>query len=530
MPFSQEKADFVVNFVQCLKLGDDFYGQPFMLQPWQKEAVSEFYGTLKDNGFRKYWYLYFEIPKKNGKSQLAAGLGLYHTFADGAYDGEVYVCAADKDNASIVFDAALSMLDQCPFLKKRAKVKESQKTIVDKVTKTKFKVLSAEAYSKHGYKPTCVIFDELHAQPNRDLWDVMTFGSGSARKQPVYIVLTTAGSDPDRLSIGWEIHEKARRIYEYRHGNKEYADNPTWLPFIWGLGGDYEKIKDIDIFDEKVWYQCNPSLGITIDIDVLRSEALDAKTSKASERLFRWLRLNQWISVKTVGWLPLTVWDETTLPPGEIPDLKGLECWAGLDLSSTTDLTALVLTFPPQEGLKFWFQLIFAWKPEELIKEHEVNDGVPYSLWVEEGYLLTSPGRTIKHSVVVSKIIELSKIYRLSWVGVDPWHASYVEQELTDAGIHVAEIPQRICDLSLPMKDWERMLLDKEIFHAENPLARMCFGNVVLDVDSNLNQKPDKKKAKARIDIIAAGINSIAMHSLKPAYVDIFYSPDIPDI
>ena len=265
MPFSQEKADFVVNFIQCLKLGDDFYGQPFMLQSWQKEAVSEFYGTLKDNGFRKYWYLYFEIPKKNGKSQLAAGLGLYHTFADGAYDGEVYVCAADKDNASIVFDAALSMLDQCPFLKKRAKVKESQKTIVDKVTKTKFKVLSAEAYSKHGYKPTCVIFDELHAQPNRDLWDVMTFGSGSARKQPVYIVLTTAGSDPDRLSIGWEIHEKARRIYEYRHGNKEYADNPTWLPFIWGLGGDYEKIKDIDIFDENVWYQCNPSLGITID-------------------------------------------------------------------------------------------------------------------------------------------------------------------------------------------------------------------------------------------------------------------------
>ena len=276
-----------------------------------------------------------------------------------------------------------------------------------------------------------------------------------------------------------------------------------------------------------MWYQCNPSLGITIDIDVLRSEALDARSSKASERLFRWLRLNQWISVKTIGWLPLTVWDETTLPPYEIPDLSGLECWAGLDLSSTTDLTALVLTFPPQGILTFWFQLIFAWKPEALVKEHEAKDGVPYSLWVEEGYLLTTPGRTIKHSVIVAKIIELSKIYKLAWVGVDPWHAEYVEQELTDADINVAEIPQGLLDVSIPMKNWERMLLDREIYHAENPLARMCFGNVVLYVDSNLNQKPDKKKAKNRIDIISAGITSIAMHSAKPAPVDIFYSPEV---
>lgn len=527
MPFSQEKADFVVNFIQCLKLGDDFYGQPFMLQPWQKEAVSEFYGTLKENGFRKYWYLYFEIPKKNGKSQLAAALGLYHTFGDGSYDGEVYVCAADKDNASIVFNAALSMLDQCPYLKKRAKIKASQRIIEDKVTHTKFKVLSAEAYSKHGYKPTCVIFDELHAQPNRDLWDIMTFGSGSARKQPVYIVLTTAGDDPDRNSIGWEIHEKARKIYECRRGNKDYADNPIWLPFIWGLGGDYEKIKDIDIFDEKVWYECNPSLGITIDIDVLRSEALDARSSKASERLFRWLRLNQWISVKSVGWLPSSVWDETTLRPCDIPDLTGLECWGGLDLSSTTDISALALTFPPQERLDFWFQLFFMWKPEELLKEHEVKDGVPYTQWAEDGYLLTTPGRTIKHSFIVTKIIELSKQYRLSWIGADPWHAAYVEQELTDAGINVAEIPQDLKNISLPMKNWERMLLDKQIFHSDNPVTRMCFCNVKLYVDSNLNQKPDKIKSKGRIDTVAAGINSIAMHSLRPAQVDIFYSPEL---
>ena len=204
MPFDNDKALFATNFIELLNHTDgEFYGQPFELLPWQNNAVSEFYGTVKKNGYRQYQYLYLEIPKKNGKSELAAALGLYHTFADGEMRGEVYVCAADKQNASIVFNVALEMVEQCPALKARAKITESQKMIYDKVTKTTFKVMSAEAFSKHGYKPSCVIFDELHAQPNRDLWDVMTFGAGSARRQPVWIVLTTAGDDPDQVSIGW---------------------------------------------------------------------------------------------------------------------------------------------------------------------------------------------------------------------------------------------------------------------------------------------------------------------------------------
>jgi len=200
--FNKSYADFTKDFIRCLKHVDGiWYGKPFDLLDWQESALDEFYGTVKEDNTRQYQYLYFEIPKKNGKSELAAALGLYHTFADGEMNGEVYVCAADRNNAGIVFKVAVSMIEQCPALLKRCKITNSTKEIKDLKTGTVMKVMSSDAFSKHGYKPSCVIFDELHAQPNRDLWDVMTYGSGSARLQPVWIVLTTAGDDPDKKSI-----------------------------------------------------------------------------------------------------------------------------------------------------------------------------------------------------------------------------------------------------------------------------------------------------------------------------------------
>lgn len=523
--FDENKANFTKRFIECLKLGDDFYGQNFKLLPWQQNVINEFYGTIKNNGYRQYHFLYLELPKKNGKTQLGAALGLYHTFADGSKDGEVYVVAADKENASICFNAALSMLKQCPFLMKRAKIKSSQKTIIDTKSNTVFKVLSSESHSKHGYKPSCVIFDELHAQPNRDLWDVMTYGSGDARKQPTFLVLTTAGSDPDRKSIGWEIHEKARKIKEAREGNSDYSDNPLWLPIIYGLGGDDNYIRNIDIFDEEIWYKCNPSLGYTISIDTLRDEAQDAKSSEAEERKFRWLRLNQWISTKAVGWLPLTLWDDTER---EKPNLQGLKCWGGLDLSSTSDLTAFSLTFPPQNGLDYWYQIYFCWIPFDRISEKEKSDGVPYRDWLEKGYIEASPGLSISYDIIFERIIELSKTYDIRWIGSDPWRAKDLITRLIENGMNCCEIPQDVRNLSEHMKTWEKMILDKEIFHERHPVARWCFGNVKLFVDSNLNQKPDKIKSRGRIDIIAASLNSIATHRLTPEnLLDIFYVPDI---
>lgn len=525
MRWSQGFADYAIDFIQCLRHGDDFYGQPFTLLPWQREAVGRFYGTLRDHeDYRQYQYLYLETPKKNGKSELAAAMGLLHTFADGAMCGEVYLVAADRDNASIIFNAALSMLDQCPTLKKRAKIKESTREIVDTVSKTRMKVLSAEAYSKHGYKPTCVIFDELHAQPNRDLWDIMTFGAGSARKQPVWIVLTTAGDDPDRNSIGWEIHEKARKILDYRAGKTEgNYDNPIWLPYIFGMPDDPEEAAKVDIYDESLWYRINPSLGVTIPIETLRQEALDARQSEAAERLFRWLRLNQWIAVKTVGWLPLTVYDaaEEQLPE---ETLRGKKCYIGMDLSSTTDLTAITLLFPPQPGLPKWHASFQAWIPEDGMKEREKRDHVPFRLWREQGYIDATPGDCVDYDYIQSCILQAARENQAARLGTDQWNSRMLTQQLSQTqameGTEIVEIPQTMAGLSAAMKTIERLLRKREMTHQKNPCARWCFGNVRCAVDGNENIKPMKNKSIGRIDITVSWIIAMAAALLDGEVVD----------
>lgn len=518
--YNEESAEFVLDFIQCLKHTDGKWaGKPFIPMEWQAKAVREFYGTLKEDGYRKYEYLYLEIPKKNGKSELSAALGLYHTFADGEIRGEVYICAADKQNASIVFNVALAMIEQCPFLKKRAKIRESTKEIIDKETQTIMKVMSSEAFSKHGYKPSCVIFDELHAQPTRELWDVMTFGAGDAREQPVWIVLTTAGDDPDRQSIGWEIHKRARGILEFRKGNIDgNVDYENWLPFIWGMPDDPDECAKIDIFDPKTWYACNPSLGETLKEEKIALEAKQAKGSEAEERNFRWLRLNQWISTKTVGWLPIPMFDKSEK---EIPleTLKGKTCVGGLDLSTTTDLTAFVLLFPPQTGLDTWYAIFKAWITEEKLTEREKRDHMPFREWAEKGYVEITPGNVIDFDFIEGEIVKCCEEYQVKMVGADPWLSRSISQHL-EGVTTVVEIPQTMQGLSGAMKELEKLLRKRVMKHPKNPCARWCFGNVRCAVDGNENMKPMKNKSIGRIDIAVAWIISMAAWLLSDKVVD----------
>ena len=464
--FMDEAAGaFVCQFISRLPTTDT--GKNFSLYDWQQDTLMQFYGTMEPDeetgeALRKYWYLYLEIPKKNGKSELAAALGIYHLFADGELNAEVYVCAADKDNASIVFNAAVFMLTTAPWTAKM--VARGELHIIESRRRVEYRqrvrtgnggykwktlgilaVLSAEAYSKHGYKPSCVIFDELHAQPNRDLWDVMTFGAGSGRRQPVWIVLTTAGDDPDRGSIGWEIHEKAvgvrdarklrkildeggdpRQVLSLRHVDPEdmaqaqeellQRDLPNWLPVLYGLtamfGDDPDDLKDIDIWDEKLWYLCNPSLGKHLKLRTLRLEAMEARRSEAGEKLFRWLRLNQWISVKAVGWIALTLYDKTQWGPSKKADreawvmdhLAGKLCYGGVDLSTSKDLTAFVLLFPPQPGLETAVLLPFIWRPGGTAEAAERRDHVPYRDWERAGFLTLCDGDIINYTDVEDTI------------------------------------------------------------------------------------------------------------------------------
>lgn len=497
MAHNKDRALEPIEFVQMLNLTGDFYGQPFVLLDWQHEVLWDVYGTVTEQGYRQYRYAYLEIPKKNGKTELIAKLGLYHLVCDGP-DGQIYCCAAERGQAELVYKAAVATIDQCEDLKEILKVTDSRKEILNTLTGTKMKVLSAEAYSKHGLNPTVVIFDELHAQQKRDFWDTMTFGSGAARKEQLIWVITTAGDDPDRKSIGWEIHEQAQKIID-----GEIID-PSWYAKI------YSASENADIYDEALWYQVNPSLGVTIDIDNVRREAIAARNSESSERLFRWLRLNQWISLKRIGWLPLTLWDSTTGKWSKA-DLVGKKCYPGLDLSSTIDLTGLALVFPPQEGIEDWRVLIEGWIPEDNMKERIARDNVPYDHWVKQGFLHATPGDVVDYDFVEARIVTLSKQYKFLTGGTDPWNSRMLTQRLDKEGVQFLEVAQNMANMSPAMKEIERLLRSDQLTHEENPLARWCFGNVVTAVDGNENIKPMKNKSKDRIDLTVAWINAMAI-------------------
>lgn len=504
--FDQQKAQEPIDFISCLKLPDDFYGQPFILQPWQKDKISAIYGTMNLRGYRQYKYAYWEIPKKNGKTTTIAALGLYHLACDGA-GGQIYVCAGDREQAALTYRAAVQMIDQDEELQSFLTYTDSNKTIINTDTKTFLKVLSAEAFTKHGINPTVVIFDELHAQPNRDLWDVMTFGSGSARNETLYWVITTAGDDPDHKSIGWEQHEYARAI---KDGEKE---DPYWNVTI------YAAPEDADIFDEAVWYACNPSLGTSINIDNVRMEAQGAKNDLQKEKLFRWLRLNQWNKNKRNGWLPLTSWDATQ-GTWTRKDLEGCFCYGGLDLATTWDINGFCLIFPPQRDFKDYRIIFEAWIPEDNMKERVKKDGVAYDQWQKNGYITATEGNVTDYSKIRDRIMELKKLYKIKEIGFDMHNAMETSLSLNAAGVKMIAVAQTILGMSPAMKTLEVLFKSSEtavkkgeapmITHEANPAARWCFGNVNISMDGKENYMPIKWSRTERIDIFVAMVDAMA--------------------
>lgn len=447
------------------------------------------------------------IPTHN--SEIVAGSALYHTFADGERNGEVYGCAADKEQASIVFDVAVDMIDQVPALKKRAKLNLSTKMITDRVSGTFYKVVSSEAYSKHGLNVSACVFDELHAQPNRDLWDVMTFGAGDARAQPIWWVITTAGDDPDRVSIGWEQHEKAMKILAARDGTGNPEDDePTWYPVIYGYQGE-------DIYNEANWYLANPSLGVTIDVESVREAARKAKKNPAEERLFRWLRLNQWLTYKLTSWQPVSIFDSTVGQWGRA-DLVGRDCYLGIDLSSTTDLTAICLVFPPQGEQMDWRVIWECWIPRANMAERIVKDHVPYDEWERKGWLNVTEGDVVDYTAIRTKILEMKGIYNILEVDSDRAFAAMLLQELEQSGLNCVDIPQTFVGLTNAINQTEVLLGEKKLTHENNLTARWCFGNTSVAKNGNGQVKFVKEhKGKSvvrtkRIDATAAWINAMA--------------------
>lgn len=483
--YDNAKAERAKNFINCLKhTKGKWRGVPFDLLPWQEKIIGDIFGTVKENGYRQYNTAYVEIPKKNGKSELAAAIALLLTCGDNEWGAEVYGCASDRQQASIVFDVAVEMIDQCPALKKRIKPIMSVKRIVYKPTNSFYQVLSAEAYTKHGLNVHGVIFDELHAQPNRELFDVMTKGSGDARTQPLFFLITTAGTD--RNSICYEQHQKAVDLIEGRKIDK------TFYPVIYGINDNDDWSK------EENWYKANPSLGHTIDVEKVRNAYNAARENPAEENIFRQLRLNQWVKQST-RWMQMDKWDECDFDI-DLDSLRGRECYGGLDLSSTTDITAFVLVFPPRNDTEKYIVVPYFWIPEDNLKLRVRRDHVPYDVWEKQGFIKITEGNVVHYGFIETFIEELGTKFNIKEIAFDRWGAVQMVQNLEGMGFTVVPFGQGYKDMSPPTKELMKITLEKKIAHGGNPVLRWMMDNIYVKTDPAGNIKPDKEKSTERID------------------------------
>jgi phage terminase large subunit-like protein len=492
--YSEEKVNHVVEFIRQLKhTKGKWAGQPFELIPWELDLIKQTFGTLREDCTRQYRTVYTEIGKKNGKSSIAAAIALYMLLADGEPNAEVYVAACDRQQASIIFNTSVNFVEGNQTLSRVTKTIMSTKRIVYPRTGSFYQVLSSDVKSKSGLNPSCVILDEIWTYPNPDLAKMLTTGSGDAREQPLFIYLTTAGNKLQ--GYGWEMHQKAKDVLSGRR------IDPTFLPIIYGLE------EDDDWEDESNWYKANPSLGHTIQIERVREHFLQAKQDPAEEALFKQLRLNMWLK-QQIKWMPMDTWAKCAHPVD--PDmLKGRVCFGGLDLSSSTDITAFVLVFPPVDGDDKYYVLPYFWLPEETLDIRVRRDHVPYDIWQNQGYLLTTEGNVIHYGFIEKFIEELGQDYNIQEIAFDRWGAVQMVQNLEGAGFTVVPFGQGFKDMSPPTKELMKLALEKRIAHGGHPVLSWMMDNIHIRTDPAGNIKPDKAKSTEKIDGAVAMIMAL---------------------
>jgi phage terminase large subunit-like protein len=493
--FDSEAADKAVEFFQrWLKhQKGEFAGRPLKLDKWQAdEIIRPIFGWKRKDGTRKIRTCYVEIPRKNGKTTLAAGVGIILTFADNEPGAEVYSAASDREQAAIAFDLAKSMVVSEPALQKRSEV--FRRSIVVSQTGSSYKVLSADSKNKHGFNAHGVIFDEFHAQPNRELYDVLHTSTG-ARRQPLEFIITTAGVyDPE--SIAWQLHSYAERVLSGE------IDDPSFHAVIYGAP------KEADYRDPKVWKAANPGMGISVKADYLAAEAKRAEEEPSYENTFRRLHLNQWTEQVT-RWIKKEEWEACG---GVLPDLSGRPCFPALDLSTTTDISALSLDFPPQSDAEPHWLLTYFWCPENKVRKASLTDRVPYDAWVRDGYMEATPGDVIDYAFVRKRVGELSKKYKFGPFAYDPWNAMQLALQLSEEdGFTMVEHRQGFISMNEPSKEFERLVISKKIRHGNNPVMNWMISNVALKTDSAGNLKPDKERSTGRIDGVVAAVMSVGM-------------------
>jgi phage terminase large subunit-like protein len=501
--FKEELAERAIRFfrTQLRYVEGRRAGQPFLLEEWQERILRDLFGWVREDGTRRYRIAYIEVPRKNGKSTFAAGIALYLLLCDGEERPQVYSCAGDRGQASIVFSVAREMVNAgSARLQGMAELRQY------KILNTKrggwYEATSSEGYTAHGRSPHGIIFDELHTQPNRVLWDTMLSGRG-AREQPLVVAITTAGHD--RSSICWEMHQRAKAAI----ANPE-AD-PTFYGVIYGADAGE------DWMDEEVWRKANPNLGVSVSLDFLREECQAAKDNPAHENVFRNLYLNQWTE-QAVRWIPMHLWDACRQDFDE-SDMEGQLCYAGLDLASTRDANALALLFPQSDGS--YRVLPYFWIPEKSKSDRTHQDRRQLLNWAAKGLVETTPGNVTGYYQLANSLAELRKRFDIQCCAFDPWSPAqaFVQIATNECGFDVdwfREWRQTIGNFAAPSKEFERLVAGGKLNHNGNPVLRWMVENVAAKRDSNDNIKPDKEASADKIDGIVATIMALGLAIVEP--------------
>ncbi|AZF90289.1 MAG: terminase large subunit [Phage 5P_3] len=490
--FDRQRAEHVLRFFGFLRHSKgEWAGQPFTLEPWQQFLLWVLFGWLRADGTRRFRTAYIEVPRKNGKTTLVAGIGLYLMEADGEPGAEVYSAATKRDQALLAHSEATRMVKASPALSKR--IRAYKNNLNNPITASKYEPLGADADTMDGLNVHGGLIDELHAHKTRAVVDVLDTATG-ARRQPLIVEITTAGYD--RTSICWEHHEYTRQVLE------GLVQDDRWFGFIATLdeGDDWK--------DEVVWAKANPNFGVSVKPDDLRSKASRAAHLPAAQNAFLRLHLNVWTQ-QSERWIDPDLWDANGDELDEA-ELAGRPCYGGLDLSSVSDLTAWVMVFPHDEDAAAVDVLARFWAPESRLTDDHNQYKEQYQAWAREGWLKTTPGDAVDYSAVKRQIIEDAGRFRLIDMNVDRLFQGYqLSMELADEGISLFGMGQGFLSMAVPVKEFERRLLDKKLNHGNNPILRWMAGNVAVKTDPAGNLKPDKAESQGKIDGIVALIMAI---------------------
>jgi phage terminase large subunit-like protein len=489
--YDEEAADRAVKFFSLLKLVEGRgAGNTWELMPWMEyEVIRPLFGYKRADGTRLYRTVWLEVPRKNAKTTLAAGLALYGLVADNEPGAQVYMGARDRGQARICYELARKMVEASPALRKRCRAARSY--IEVNKTGSVLRTISGEALGQHGFNAHIAVLDEVHAHKNREIWDVLSSSVG-ARQQPIVIGITTAGTyDPNH--IAWEQHDYAVKV-----ANGELYD-PSFLAIIYGADNED------DWENPETWRKANPSLGITVMEDYLQDEIRKAKASPARQTIFQQLYLNKWTR-EVSRWIDMKIWDDCGQEIN-LEDYKDRPCFVGLDLSSTTDISAMVRLYPEEDG---GFTIIPTfWIPEADIIERERRDRLPYSHWAKEGLINLTPGNVIDYRFIKHSIIEQADRGQILELAYDPWNATSLITELQELGMRVAPTRQGFATMSAPTKELERLIASQKIRHGGHKVLRAHADAALVNTDPAGNLKPDKAKSTARIDGLVALIMAL---------------------